>query len=375
MTEKNKKPTKKKLDDAAEKGQVPHSPALVRFVSSVALLELILDTRATWLPLLQNVLGQTLERLESSSFHDDIPVESIAIPTLAVAGLLGAIATGFSAALGVVANILQTGFIIAPKAMPHWESFDVMANITQMFSAERLSELGLSITKVVCISVMGYLSIYSCLDTILHLGDQSLEKGMDLILDLVAFVERRAMAAILPLVLLDWAVKRYMFMKQMYMSEEEVKQERKDSDGSPETKNQRKKISREIILNEAMQRIKKADVLVTNPTHFAVALLFRMDVTPLPIVLARGHDDMARKMIEVARKEGVPIVRFVWLARTLFSVGREDQPIPRLTLRAVAAVYVALHKLTTTGGSASEPIELGTDPDDPIAKPMPRTTS
>lgn len=369
MAEKTKDPTKKKLQDSREKGQVAHSPVVVRFVASIALLEMILATRNAWLPALMGVVDRPLAVLKAAPDVTPDLLGTILLPMLSISALLVLISTGLAAALAIAANILQTGFVFAPKSMPKWESFNAVSTATQMFAPDKFLELFLNVAKVALIGGSAYLAIYWSLDALIHLGDYSLELAFDRLLDIVAYAVRFSMVSIVLLVVLDWALKRQTFLKQMRMSIDDVKREHKDSDGDPYTKAMQRRVSREIMMAKATKSAAKADAIVTNPTHFAVALRFRPSLEPLPIVLVRGQDEVALSMIEAGKTAGIPIIRFVWLARTLYSVGREGHPIPRVALRAVAAVYLALSQAHLHGTVGKGVIELGTDPDDPAAYP------
>ncbi|RJF92174.1 EscU/YscU/HrcU family type III secretion system export apparatus switch protein [Noviherbaspirillum saxi] len=369
MAEKTKKPTAKKLRDAAEKGQVVHSPVVVRFVASIALLELIFATRNQWRPALETLTQRPFDVLGTASTATPGMLGEILMPVLAIAALISVVAAAFAATLGVAANIMQTGFVFSPKALPRYEGLNAVQNLMQMFQMDRLLELLLNMLKVTFIGGAAGFAVYASLDTLLHLADHTLDVAFDRLLDVVVYIERSSMAAIVVLVALDWMLKRKTFMKQMMMSTEDIKREHKDQDGDPHTKQHRKKISKEITLGDNASNTRKADVIVTNPTHFAVAIGFQHIGLPLPYVLARGKDEQALAMIKIAEKDGIPRVRYVWLARTLYSVGREGKPVPRVTLRAVAAVYRALYQLMEQKASQDEAIELGTDPEDPEPHP------
>lgn len=122
------------------------------------------------------------------------------------------------------------------------------------------------------------------------------------------------------------------------MSKDEVKREYKEMEGDPYIKGKRKQLHRELIAQGAMDNVRKAKVLVTNPTHYAVALDYDKDTTPLPIILAKGEGELARRMIAVAQEEGIPIMRNVSLARNLFENGTENAYIPQDLIRPVAEV-------------------------------------
>jgi type III secretion protein U len=372
MSEKTEEPTKKKLRESAEQGEVPQSPVVVRLVASIGLLELISASRSFWLPALTAMVNRPFEVLGANPSVETALLSTILMSVLTIAALISVVALMLAAALALAANLLQVGFMVAPDAVPKWDALDAVSNLTQMFSKERLVELLLNLAKVICIGGCGFFAIYSSLESILHLADRSLSFAFHRLLDVVVHIERTALVTIIVLVALDWVAKRHYFMQQMMMSVEDVKREHKDDSGDPHMRQHRKDIGNEIAVGDPVANTRKADAIVTNPTHFAVAISFRPHQAPLPIVLARGTGALALRMVEVGKKVGIPRVRYVWLARTLYSVGREGRPIPRITLRAVAAVYRALNELIEQNTTLDQAIELGTDPDDPSAYPSAR---
>lgn len=132
--------------------------------------------------------------------------------------------------------------------------------------------------------------------------------------------------------------QRYKWNTEHMMSMEEVKREYKEDEGDPEIKSRRKQLHRELLNQNTLGNVRKAKVLVTNPTHFAVAIDYEKDRTPLPVILAKGEGELARRMIEVAEEEGIPVMRNVPLARALYAEGTENAYIPKDLLAPVAEV-------------------------------------
>ena len=122
------------------------------------------------------------------------------------------------------------------------------------------------------------------------------------------------------------------------MSKDEVKREYKEMEGDPQIKGKRKQLHQEMLSQNTLGNVRKAKVLVTNPTHYAVALDYEKDRTPLPVILANGEGFLAQRMMQVAREEGIPIMRNVPLARSLFENGTENAYIPKDLIGPVAEV-------------------------------------
>ena len=137
---------------------------------------------------------------------------------------------------------------------------------------------------------------------------------------------------------LDYLYQRYKYNQNHMMSKDEVKREYKESEGDPHIKSKRKQLHKEMLAQNSLDNVRKAKVLVTNPTHYAVALDYEKDRTPLPVVLAKGEGYLAQRMMEVAKQEGIPIMRNVPLARALYRDGTENAYIPQDLIGPVAEV-------------------------------------
>ena len=126
---------------------------------------------------------------------------------------------------------------------------------------------------------------------------------------------------------------------------DEIKREYKESEGDPMVKGTRKQLAREWANEQPAARTESANAVVVNPTHFAVALLYDPEAAPVPLVLAKGKDEIAHAMIARAHQLGIPVLRHVWLARTLYATGRPDTVIPKASYEAVAHVYAVIQEM------------------------------
>jgi type III secretion protein U len=136
----------------------------------------------------------------------------------------------------------------------------------------------------------------------------------------------------------DYFFQRYQYIKQLKMSKDEVKREYKESEGDPQIKGKRRQLHQELLANDTMQRTRKATVVVTNPTHLAVAIYYDEKDNVLPTVLAKGEDHLAQRMKAVAREEGIPIMENVPLARALYANVPVDRYIPSDLIEPMAEV-------------------------------------
>jgi type III secretion protein U len=361
--EKNKKPTAKRKREAVKKGDVAKVPTIGKLLALVAVIECTLASRDLWLDTVKGYMMYTISMVPSATGKpgNHAVVSQVAMPLLASALLMCLAVIGIAAFLALVGNIVQTGLVFSPEAIPKMQFLSPLSNFKMHFSGEQLLQVPLNILKVILIGLAIYTSIISSLDGILHIADGSLDNMINAVLDLIGATERSAIAYIFICVLLDWILRRHFNNKQMMMSHEEVERENKEIHGDKHVRGARKKLSHELLFGQAAERTRKADAVVTNPTHFAIALRYSPEECPLPVVLTRSSGELALHVIATAKKHGIPVVRSVWLARTLYAVGREGKPIPRLTLRAVAAVYRAIIELSAQDAPPAEVIDLEAD--------------
>jgi type III secretion protein U len=359
--EKTKKPTAKKIRESKKKGDVAKVPTIPKFLSMVAVIELMLMFRDTWWRTLEGWMDYALSKvpLATGNQGNHALGALIGAPLLSAALMMCIAALLVAAMLAAIGNILQTGLIFSPEAIPKKDYIDPVSNAKQMLSPEQLIQLLLNLLKVGLIGLSVFMSIAYSLDDLMHIADGSLEFMFNTVVTMIGRTERFALLFILLSSVLDWVNRKHFHYKQQMMSHEEYDREMKEEFGNKHVRQQRKKISNEIMLGDAARKkTKAADVVVVNPSHFAVALLYVPSQHPLPIVVARGSDETAEIIKAVAKQERIPIVKSVWLARTLYAVGIEHKPIPRLTLRPVAAVYRAILTLGKNGAPIGDVIEM-----------------
>ena len=360
--EKTKKPTSKKIRESRKKGDVAKVPTIPKLLALIAVLELTLAMRDVMWDQMEGWMTHALTHVPYATGNlGNYALASLVSAPLMSASLVMCVSLALLASVfALIGNIIQTGLVFSPEAIPKGQYLDPVSNAKQMLGGEQWINLLLNVVKVLIIGFAVALSIALSLDDILHLADGDLKYMFNTVLDMIGRTERFALLFIFVCVVIDWATRKHFQYKQMMMTHEEWDREMREEYGNKHTRQQRKKITNELMMGE-VQKVKKADAVVVNPTHFAVALLYSPRECPLPIVIVRGSNEMALAIREIARRDGIPIVRSVWLARTLYAVGREGKPIPRMTLKAVAAVYRAILALPAQDRPEDEVIDL--DPD------------
>lgn len=358
MSEKTHKPSAKRLREAREEGNVAKADSIPHLLAFAGVFELTAATSDKWLSDGSAVLGSYISRLGQTSAAMKLDAKDVLVPLGAVGLALVIVALLAAAALALIGNVAQTGVVVSPKGIARFDRLDPISHAKQFFSAEQFQMLLMSIVKACAIfgivTVVGLLS----LNSLLHAGGTSLTLAAKTIVDVAVKCERMAMLLLIVLVVIDWAIRKHSYIEQLKMTREEVEREQKDAYGDKHARAGRNDFRRDLLAGELTENTRKANAVVTNPTHFAVALLYDPARYPLPVVLARGMDEQAALMRHTARAAGIPVIRSVQLARALYSVGRDGRPVPRVTLKAVAAVYRVVAEIKAGERRVDEDVEL-----------------
>lgn len=344
MSEKTERPTEHKIRKAREDGQVAKSKDFTQALLIGALFGYTLVMAGD----IMRTLGEMISlpgQLHGMDFRDAVSMAVTALLRNAVELLLPYVL--IVVVVGIFAEALQTGLLLSFKVlMPKGERMDPINNLKQMFTMKNAVEFVKSCLKVIFLTLLVYFVVRDSLDTMIKIplmgiGAAGLALGeMMLVLTVNTFICFAAIA------LLDVVWQRYSYIKGLMMSMDEIKQEYKQMEGDPHMKGHRKELSREIAMGEMVQRTRDATVVVTNPTHVAVALFYEEGKTPLPIVLSKGEGYVAEAIRRVAEEEGIPILQNIPLARALLSKAQLGQYIPSELIEPVAELLLTLRRIS-----------------------------
>ena len=353
-------PTPKKLREARRQGQVPKSKELG---SAAVLLATAMVLSATGGPMADALSAAVRaaiaasvdlrEGAELAMLEVGAQVFSMAVTPVLVGAMLA----------GALAAFLQVGPLLALEAVaPDPKRLDPVKGIQNIFAQRQLVELLKAIAKILIIGYVAYDVLVGGLPGLLGLIGRSptaaLHAAGELGLDLL-FQVGGAMAAV---AVVDVVYQRYRHRRDQHMTKDEVKREHKDAEGDPHAKQQRERLHQEIVDHSTLEDVRRADVLVVNPTHLAVALRYDAEAgAEAPEVVAKGQEHLARRMIDVAREAGVPIMRDVSLAHSLYDLDVGDE-IPEVLYEAVAAVLKAAWTERGRGDSEEDASPLNRDP-------------
>ncbi|GGJ56065.1 flagellar biosynthetic protein FlhB [Anoxybacillus voinovskiensis] len=343
--EKTEKATPRKRQEVREKGQVAKSADLN---TAVVLL-------FTFLTLLfsGSFYKETFFRFLQQSFQQyiktDVTIDSVHLLFLTILQQMAwVVAPIFLVALfgAFVANFLQVGFLFTTEPLQmKLSKLDPIQGFKRMFSLRSLVELLKSILKIAFVGFITFFVLWMKLGQILSLTTKSLQTTLSSLASLAVQMGLYASIALLFLALLDYLYQRFDFEKNIRMSKQEIKEEYKKTEGDPLIKSKIKQKQREMAMKRMMQEVPKADVVITNPTHYAVALKYEDGEMEAPIVVAKGVDYMALKIKQLAKEHDVVTVENRPLARALYSQTEIGDAIPEQFFKAVAEILAYVYRL------------------------------
>ncbi len=334
--EKTEQPTPKKLRDAREKGQVAKSQDIPSAAS-------ILTITLYLLALGPDMARQLLDMVSAPLLLFTLPFDEAASQIAAIEwnGALNLFLPLLGAVLMLVlaSNLAQVGVLFSfEAAKPKLENLSPAGWFKKVFALKNLFELVKNILKVLILSVSVYSITRDSLKDLFRIPNSNLNSMWTTIGQTSIQLLLTTASIFCVLAALDYFFQKWQFTKNNMMTKDEVKREYKENEGDPLIKGKRKQLHQELLNSNMAQNVRKAKVLVVNPTHYAVALDYEKDRTPLPIVLAKGEGQLALNMIEIAREAGVPIMRNVELAHALYNDGTENAYIPKELIAPVAEV-------------------------------------
>ena len=349
--EKTEEPTTKKLDDARNEGQVAKSKEIYNAVGLLALFLII--------HFYVGYIGSNLMNFFASIYNqipDFILMPDGFLPALTyrvlfrtmfirILILVGPIML-IAFIIAVVCDILQVKWKVTTKPLkPKFSKLNPIKGFSKIFSVNSLVELLKSIAKIGIIAYVAYSYLLGRIDELFILYDITLMQGIALTGDLVVQTGIRISAAYLIVALADLIYQKRKHHKDNMMTKQEVKDEYKNQEGDPQVKGKQKQRMMQASQRRMMQQLPEADVVITNPTHYAVAIKYDEDVHNAPIVLAKGADFIALKIKEAAKEHGIEIVENKPLARMLYTNVEVGEMVPPELYQAVAEVLAMVYHM------------------------------
>ncbi|EPI2800314.1 flagellar biosynthesis protein FlhB [Citrobacter koseri] len=341
--DKSEKPTPGKLRKAREKGDLPRSKDLTMAAGLLASF----FTLAAFLPYYQQLIRESFAAVGEMAGRLDDPTALNQFMLLNVWVVLRFIATLIPIPLCcIVASLVPGGWIFTPtKLKPDFKKLSPISGIKRMFSASHYTEVGKMLLKCGIILTVLYMMVHDSMHALLHLQQLYLRQAIGQGFAIFRHVFSYFIAVIVIFALLDVPLSKFMFTKKMRMTKQEVKEEYKNNDGNPQIKGRIRQLQRQMAMGQIARTVPTADVIITNPTHYAVALKYDPQRAEAPYIVAKGIDDVALWIRKVGANHNIEVVEFPPLARAVYYTTRVNQQIPTQLFRAIAHVLTYVMQL------------------------------
>ena len=362
--EKTEQPSERKLEKAREEGRIVTSKEM--FVFTSLFVGLIIMLGVLQISGYGLSVWSELFTIRPHSELDTLIENQLALVlkfVIAVTAIVGAPLI----VITVATQFVVGGLIFAPKAMQFKGSrINPVAGLKRMFSMKSLVELGKSLLKVFLLFGIGAAIIFYYMPGVIWFPDGSMDQALSMMGVYIPFMVGGLLVALLIIAILDFAWQRYSFMKEMRMSRQDLKEEFKQTEGSPEVKAKIRRLQMEAAGRAAQQRealsnIDEATAIITNPTHFAVALKYEVGSPGAPVVIAMGRGVMAQQIISRGEEFKVTIFRSPLLARALYFTGDIGQEISDRLYNAVAIVLGYIYRIDQGDQLDAPEVELPPD--------------
>ena len=342
-------PTGKRLSKARSDGDIPVSQE----VKSVAMLIgglIVVGTLAPWVAKeLTGFMRAFIERPHTIAL-DVLALRQLLAQTVWKVGVLLAFPMFVLTVAALVSNIGQVGLAFTPsKLEPKLSSINPFAGAKQLFSLQSLLEAGKGVVKIVIVSVVVAVFIVPAIHHPDQIIDQDIRTTMKQIHWLIVMILMIVVLVMSVIAAGDLFYQRWSHNEKLKMTKQEVKDEHKESEGDPKIKGKIRQLRLERHRKRMMANVPKASVVITNPTHYAVALQYDMDGMAAPVVVAKGADYIAKRIRQIAETHEVPIIENPPLARALYATVEVDQEIPQEHYKAVAEVIGYVMRLKGKG--------------------------
>ena len=344
-SEKTEEPTSRKLSKAREEGQVARSTELPAAAVTISAMLILFMIGGVWVTRLsvQFAAGFTFDRktLDSPNLLPLAAAQQFGDGLLLVLPLLLV-----TAVMAILASGATGGYLFSFNAvLPKFSKLNPGSGLARIFGSKAWIELLKSMAKLTLITTVLWILVSRHLGELLQMGQMSLQPALNAAGLLIAESALWLSLCLLFIALIDAPYQRYAFIKSMRMTKQEIKDEMKDMEGQPEVKAKIRQRQREMANSKMLQKVKDADVVITNPEHFAVALSYDPTGDGAPMLLAKGSDFLAQRIREEAEKHGVEIFAAPPLARALYFTTKLDHPIPEALYLAVAQVIAYVFSL------------------------------
>lgn len=345
--EKTEPPTDKKIRDARKKGQVAKSQDVSITWLLIVIFFFLGVTKKFYIEKMTEML------LLPTQFYD-VPFEE-ALPQVVTGIVINLLLMSIPmlalvAIMGLFINFIQVGPLLTFEPLkPDFNKLNPIEGAKKIFNKKSFVEFLKNIVKTVFLGYLVYRVIKEVIAPLLLLPFAGITGIFEILGPILKMFAINVCVAYIIIAVLDLFYQRSKHIDDLKMTKDEVKREYKEMEGDPLIKGERKQLHQELAMNDTVQSTKKASALITNPTHYAVAIFYNKEFSELPVVIAKGKDHVALMMIKAAQEENIPIMRDVYLARNLFNEVETFNYVPSDYLEAVAGVLKWAYELRQGG--------------------------
>lgn len=343
--EKTEEPTHKKRDEAKKKGQVAKSREFISAITLLGVTLLAIGISSYGLGRIQSYLSVSLRNANKTYLGEG---DVMSLLTYSFLEFIQITLPVFLAvmALGVIANVIQTGFINSTEPLkPNLSRLNPIEGFKKMFSGRAYMELLKALANIVIIGYVTYSFLKGEIPKIIKTPDMGLGSLLELPKSIIHSELARVTVIILILGVIDLIYQKRAYTKELRMTKQEVKEEYKQMEGDPQIKSKIRQKQREMAQRRMMHEVPKASVVITNPTHISVALKYEQGKSSAPTVVAKGADEVAQKIKKVAKENDVPIVENKPVARLLYEKVEIGDGIPVEMYQTVAEILALVYSL------------------------------
>lgn len=344
--EKTEQPTGKRLSKAREEGNIPRSMDLAAAAITIVSM-IILTLSGSWMFKGMVDLFKSGLSFDTKAIQSPHAAFSIAAEQVVLAGGFVLPLILMTAVVAIAASLSMGGFNFTLKpTLPHFEKLDIVQGMARIFGSHAWIELGKSLLKFGLVSIVLVVVLNGKVGELNAIGRMGLENAVaatgSLVMESILWVT----LALVAIALIDVPLQQYLFYKRLRMTKQEVRDEMKEAEVSPEVRGKIKARQREIAMAKMMRRVKDADVIITNPEHFAVALSYDPTADAPPVLVAKGVDHLAQRIREEGAQHGVMVFEAPPLARALYFTTELEHPVPEELYFAVAQVIAYVYSLS-----------------------------
>lgn len=344
-SQKTEEPTARKLEEARKRGQTVQSREVNTWMILLAATLIIAMGAPSIMKNLSDLLVIFIARPDQLAADGGALQQMLQDLFLGVGGIV-LFPMILLAVIGALTGFMQTGpLFTAEPIKPDLSKISPIKGFERLFSKRSIVEFLKGIAKLVVVSAAGYMAMAPYFDGVEHFSGQDIELGMVDLRDLFIKMMIAILSVLFVLAILDYVFQRFDFMQKMRMSKQELKEEFRQTEGDPVVKGKLRQLREQKARQRMMQAVPEADVVITNPTHYAVALKYDSKNMAAPQMVAKGADLIAQKIKELAKEHKVPMVENPVLARALFDSMELEQTIPTEHFKAVAEVISYVFKL------------------------------